>query len=85
MNIATMEIHINISEEQTIVELSKEIQQFSSEIFIKKVVRGNVIEVNLKSFLGLITLQIQNGDALTVRAVGVDCEKALAAVVNYLT
>ncbi|NEU29537.1 HPr family phosphocarrier protein [bacterium LRH843] len=82
---AAKEITIDITEDQTIVELSKEIQQFSSEIYLKKMVKGNEIEVNIKSFLGLITLQIHNGDSVAVRAVGSDCEEALAAVTNYLS
>ncbi|MCM3713020.1 HPr family phosphocarrier protein [Halalkalibacter oceani] len=85
MKSVTKDIQINISEEQTIVELSKDLQPFSSEVYIKKIVGGKVIEVNIKSFLGLITLQIHNGDTVNVRAVGEDCEEALAAVVNYLT
>ncbi|MEQ6390665.1 HPr family phosphocarrier protein [Bacillaceae bacterium S4-13-58] len=79
------QIKVDISEEQTIVELSKSIQAFDSEIFLKKNVSGSVIEINLKSFLGLINLRLTNGDLLTVRAVGDDCEEALQEVVDYLT
>ncbi len=81
----TKEITVNISEEQTITDLSKSIQPLNSEIFLKKMVRGMIVEVNLKSFLGLITLQLKNGDKLSVRAVGDDCEVAIEEVVNYLT
>lgn len=79
------EIVVNISEDQTITDLSKSIQPLNSEIFLKKMVRGMIVEVNLKSFLGLITLQLKNGDTLTVRAVGDDCDDAIDAVVKYLT
>ncbi|WP_139193747.1 HPr family phosphocarrier protein [Anaerobacillus alkalidiazotrophicus] len=79
------EIVVNITEEQTITGLSNSIQPLESEIFLKKMVRGMIIEVNLKSFLGLITLQLKNGDKLQVRAVGDDCEVAIQEVVNYLT
>lgn len=79
------EIIVNISEDQTITDLSKSIQPLQSEIFLKKMVRGMIVEVNLKSFLGLITLQLQNGDTLTVRSVGDDCEMAIDEVVKYLT
>ncbi|WP_216829144.1 HPr family phosphocarrier protein [Alkalihalobacterium elongatum] len=79
------EITINIGEDKTIIELSKIIQPFQSEIYLRKLLRGNPIEVNLKSFLGLITLNLQNGDSITVKAVGMDSEEALQAVVHYLT
>ncbi|WP_332691665.1 HPr family phosphocarrier protein [Halalkalibacter lacteus] len=79
------EVTVNISEEQTIIGLSQLIQPFQSEIFLKKLVRGTVVEVNLKSFLGLITLQLRNGDRLTVRAIGEDSEVALREVVAFLT
>ncbi len=81
----TKEIIVNITEDQTITDLSKSIQPLNSEIFLKKMVRGMIVEVNLKSFLGLITLQLKNGDKLSVRAVGDDCEVAIDEVVNYLT
>lgn len=81
----TKEIIVNISEDQTITDLSKSIQPLKSEIFLKKQVRGMIVEVNLKSFLGLITLQLQNGDKLYIRAVGEDCEVAVAEIEKYLT
>ncbi|MFV8830326.1 HPr family phosphocarrier protein [Alkalihalobacterium sp. APHAB7] len=79
------EITINLSEDRTIIELSKIIQPFQSEIYLRKLLRGNPIEVNLKSFLGLITMNLQNGDLITVKAVGKDSEEAVQAVVGYLT
>lgn len=78
-------IEINIPEDVTIVEVSNATQKFQSEIYLKKIVNGATHEINLKSFLGLITLQLRNGDELTVRAVGDDCEQALEEVVNYLS
>lgn len=84
-NETTQEIKVKITEDQTIIELSKLIQPYQSEIYLKKMVRGSVIEVNLKSFLGLITLQLQNDDSLLVRAVGDDSEAALKQVVEFLT
>ncbi|NYF23789.1 HPr family phosphocarrier protein [Sporosarcina sp. JAI121] len=77
-------IVVNISENVTIVEVSKATQKFQSEIYLKKNVDGSIHEINLKSFLGLITLQLRNGDNLVVSAVGKDCEKALKEVVDYL-
>lgn len=82
---STKEIKVQITEDQTITELSRLIQPFKSEIYLKKMFRGNVIEVNLKSFLGLITLQLQNNDSILVRAVGEDSEEALKKVVEFLT
>jgi phosphocarrier protein len=81
----SMEIIVNITEEQTITGLSQLIQPYHSEIYLKKLVRGTVVEVNLKSFLGLITLQLRNGDRLTVRAIGEDSEGALKEVIDFLT
>lgn len=81
----TEKVVVNISETQTIIELSKMTQKFNSEIFLKKVVSGSVIDINLKSFLGLITLQLRNGDHLTVRVVGDDSEEALREVIDFLS
>lgn len=82
---AFKEIIINISEEQTIIELSKLVQPFNSEIFLKKILNGNIREINLKSFLGLITLQLKNNDQIMIRVVGEDCEAALEKVTEFLT
>lgn len=81
----TKEIIVNISEDQTITDLSKSIQPLNSEIYLKKMVRGMIIEVNLKSFLGLITLQLRNGDRLFIKAVGDDCDLAVREIEKYLT
>lgn len=80
----TKNIVVNISETTTIVEISKATQKFRSEIFLKKNVNGMIHEINLKSFLGLITLQLKNGDHVTVYTIGEDCEEALKEVVNFL-
>ncbi|MYL32036.1 HPr family phosphocarrier protein [Pontibacillus yanchengensis] len=78
-------ITVNIDETQTIIELSNKIQRFDSEIFLKKYVDGSMIEVNLKSFLGLINLRLTNGDEITVRCIGEDSEEALNEVREWLT
>ncbi|KGP72825.1 HPr family phosphocarrier protein [Pontibacillus yanchengensis] len=78
-------ITVNIDETQTIIELSNKIQRFDSEIFLKKYVDGSMIEVNLKSFLGLINLRLTNGDEITVRCIGDDSEEALNEVREWLT
>ncbi len=79
------EVTVNISEEQTIIELSRMIQPYDSEIYLQKLVDGSSMEINLKSFLGLITLRLTNGDQLTVRVIGEDCEQAMNKVVDFLT
>lgn len=78
-------IVVNISEDVTIIEVSKATQKFQSEIYLKKNVNGVIHEINLKSFLGLITLQLKNGDHITVQTIGEDCEEALEEVVNFLS
>ena len=82
---SSKEIIVNISENVTIIEVSKATQKFKSEIYLKKNVNGTLHDINLKSFLGLIILQLKNGDHLTVSAIGEDCEEALNEVVSYLS
>ncbi|SEN29554.1 phosphocarrier protein [Mesobacillus persicus] len=79
------EIVVNISEKVTIIEVSKATQKFEAEIYLKKVVRGTPYEINLKSFLGLINLNLKNGDKIVVKAVGSDCQEAMDEVVHYLS
>lgn len=79
------DITVNISDKTTIVEVSKAIQKYQSEIYLKKTVNGNPYEINLKSFLGLITLQLRNGDKLNIRTIGEDAEEAMADAVSYLS
>lgn len=78
-------IVVHISEDVTIIEVSKATQKFQSEIYLKKIVNGVLHEINLKSLLGLITLQLKNGDHLTIRAVGEDCEQATEQVAKFLS
>ena len=78
-------IVVNIGENQTIIELSEKLRHFNSDIYLKKIFRGNVMEINVKSFLGLVTMHLENGDSVIVRAVGDDCEEALKEVVKFLT
>ncbi|MBP2240503.1 phosphocarrier protein [Cytobacillus eiseniae] len=82
---SSKQIVVNISENVTIIEVSKATQKYNSEIYLKKNVNGTLHDINLKSFLGLITLQLKNGDHVTVSAVGDDCEEALEEVVGYLS
>ncbi|WP_232299568.1 HPr family phosphocarrier protein [Pontibacillus chungwhensis] len=78
-------IRVSIDETQTIIELSNKIQRFDSEIYLEKNVEGSLVEVNLKSFLGLISLRLKNGDVLSVRCEGRDCSVALEEVKQWLT
>lgn len=79
------QIEINLTENQTIVDLSEFVQNLNSQIYIKKNVNGNIIEVNLNSFLGLITLQLKDKETVVVRTVGEDSEIALKKVIEFLT
>jgi len=79
------QIEIKLSEDQTIVELSQSVQNVKSQIYLKKNLNGHIIEVNLNSFLGLITLQLKNNETVLIRTVGEDCEEALNKVVDFLT
>ncbi|MCM3744039.1 HPr family phosphocarrier protein [Sporosarcina luteola] len=81
----TENVVVNISKDVTIIEVSQATQKFTSEIYLKKNVNGHIHEINLKSFLGLITLQLRNGDHLVVSAIGEDCEEAVEEVVGYLS
>jgi phosphocarrier protein HPr len=82
-NESTQNVKVNISEDQTIVDLSQILQPFHAEIYLEKVVDGTAREVNLKSFLGLITLQLKNGDKVKVRTVGEDHDKAIQEVISF--
>jgi phosphocarrier protein HPr len=84
-NLSTQEVNVNISEDQTIVDLSQILQPYQAEIYLEKVVDGTMREVNLKSFLGLITLQLKNGDRVKVKAIGKDHEQALHEVVSFFS
>lgn len=78
-------ITVNISEDASIVDLSKTTQKYHSEVFLNKVVNGTPHEINLKSFLGLITLQLRNGDQITVTAEGEDAEEAINEVISFFS
>ncbi|HEY9582639.1 MAG TPA: HPr family phosphocarrier protein [Savagea sp.] len=77
-------VRVQIDEKITIVDISNAIQAFDSEVYISKTVNGAFHEINLKSFLGLITLQLHNGDLVTLRTVGTDSEETFQAVLSYL-
>ncbi len=85
MEKATAEIVINLNEKQTIVELTQLLAPFKSDVYIVNRSGGNVVEANVKSFLGLVSLRIGNGNRVTVRAEGSDAQEALNKVVQFLT
>lgn len=78
-------ITINIGEDQTIIELSERIQSYNAEVTIRKVLQGNVHEINLKSLLGLFSVRLRNGDRITVECFGEEAEQALEAIVTYFS
>lgn len=78
-------VKVYLSENKTIVDLSQLIQKYDSEIYLKKIVNGSVIEVNLKSFLGLINLQLRNGDEIEARAEGNDGHEALEEIERFFS
>ena len=57
-------------------EFVRRAQEFASSITVSS---GNR-EVNAKSILGLLSLGISQGQSVRVRAIGVDAERALAAL-----
>ncbi|SEA76430.1 phosphotransferase system HPr (HPr) family [Thalassobacillus cyri] len=75
---------VHIDETQTIMELNQIIQKYEAEILIKKNVNGSIIEVNLKSFLGLINLRLHNGDELYVYCSGPEASEAMKAIEQFL-
>ncbi|PYZ95597.1 phosphocarrier HPr family protein [Alteribacter lacisalsi] len=81
----TAEITINLNEKQTIVELTQLLAPFKSDVYLVNRSGGNVVEANVKSLLGLVSLRIGNGDRVTLRAEGSDAEEALGKVVQFLS
>lgn len=74
---------INITEDQTIIELSYLLQKYDCEVFIRNESGNQIHEVNPKSVLGLATLQLRNGVEATVRAEGKDAEEAVLEVIRF--
>jgi phosphocarrier protein HPr len=82
---ATKRLIVHISDDVTIVDISKATQKYDSEIYIHKDVNGTPHDINLKSFLGLINLRLKNGDEISIKAEGSDCEEALNEVVQFFS
>jgi phosphocarrier protein HPr len=75
---------VNLSEDQTIIELSQILAEFSSTVLIKKNEGAYYKEANIKSILGLISLRLKNGDSVTIEATGTDEQEAVRAVSQFL-
>jgi phosphocarrier protein HPr len=84
-NISSQKVCLDMREDQTIIELCDQLQPFHSEVYLKKTVRGSLLEVNVKSFLGLVSLLLKNGEEVEIRAEGIDHSEALRATVDYFT
>ncbi|MGP4073409.1 HPr family phosphocarrier protein [Piscibacillus sp. B03] len=77
-------IRIQLSDAQTIMDLSQLIQKYDAEIFLKKNVHGSMREANLKSILGLINLQLSGDDQVTIICEGPEAKDALEAIKDFL-
>jgi len=62
--------------------LAQVAKQFASSIRVSKV--GEEDEVDAKSILGILTLGVEKGQVLRIRALGDDAEQAVAAVVQLV-
>ncbi|MCA0972164.1 HPr family phosphocarrier protein [Halobacillus litoralis] len=78
-------VTVHLDENQTIVELSGIVQSYDAEILIKKDVQGSWYEINLKSILGLINLQLKNGDVILLESKGKDRQQAMEAIESYFS
>lgn len=78
-------VTVHLDENQTIVELSRIVQHYDAEILVKKEVQGSWYEVNLKSILGLINLQLKNGDLIYIESKGKDQQQALEDIESYFS
>ena len=61
--------------------LVKAATRFPCEILIEK----NGVKVNAKSIMGMMTLGLDMGDSIEVSTNGTDEEKAMEAIVEYLS
>ncbi|WP_147802743.1 HPr family phosphocarrier protein [Alkalicoccus halolimnae] len=83
MKRVSKEVTVNIREEQTITELSAGLQPYQADVYIEKMSRGSHMKVNVKSFLGLVTIHLENGDSITISAEGEDAEEALEMTARF--
>ncbi|HLQ74215.1 MAG TPA: HPr family phosphocarrier protein [Bacillota bacterium] len=59
----------------------QEANQFNSDLFLEK----DGKEVNAKSIMGLMSLAISKGETVTFVAEGIDEEKALSHLIDFVT
>ena len=62
--------------------LAQVAKQFQAAIHVSKI--GDNEEVDAKSILGILTLGVEKGQMLRIRADGDDAEQAIAAVVHLV-
>ena len=78
--VVTIEIASGL-EARPVAMLVQVASQYDSEIYI---MRDNK-KVNAKSIMGMMTLGLDMGDSIEVSTNGTDEEKAMEAIVEYLT
>ena len=77
-------ITINLStglEARPVAQLVQVASQFNSEIYVEIGKK----RVNAKSIMGMMTLGLDMGDSIEVSTNGTDEEKAMEAIVEYLS
>ena len=78
--VVTIEIASGL-EARPVAMLVQVASQYDSEIYI---MRDNK-KVNAKSIMGMMTLGLDMGDSIEVSTNGIDEEKAMEAIVEYLS
>ena len=78
--VVTIEIASGL-EARPVAMLVQVASQYDSEIYI---MRDNK-KVNAKSIMGMMTLGLDMGDSIEVSTNGTDVEKAMEAIVEYLS
>ena len=76
-------ITVNLStglEARPVAQLVQVASQFNSEIYVEVGEK----KVNAKSIMGMMTLQLREGEEVLVKADGADEEEALEGIENYL-
>ena len=75
-------IHLSTGlEARPVAQLVQVASQFNSEIYVEVGKK----KVNAKSIMGMMTLGLDMGDSIEVSTNGTDEEKAMEAIVEYLS
>ncbi len=78
----TVEIQIaRERDERPVAMLVQMASRFDSSVYIESGTRN----FNAKSIMGMMTLGLNSGEVITIKAEGTDEEKALKTLVGYLT